>query len=109
MSISSYYNKSATRLRNTESSTNEYGEPIFTESTTTFDCALQPNTTRSEGFNVMERGKVVVSTHVLYCAITIDISEGDIVTIDSEDYRVILVNDGAGREHHLECGLRLVN
>lgn len=114
MAISDYYNKTATLTKKTESSTNEYGESTFTESTSTFSCALQPNTglgsttTTGVGFRTDDKGVVVETTHFLYCAITIAIEPGDKVTIDGNDYKVIHVNDGAGRGHHLECGLKLV-
>jgi len=114
MAIEKYYNKSATLKKKSESSSNEYGEPIFTESTSTFDCALQPNsrlgstTTTGVGHRVDERGVVDETTHVLYCAVTIAIEAGDIVEVDSDEYKVIHVNDGAGRGHHLQCGLKLV-
>jgi len=109
MSISNYYNMTATLTVKTKTGQNEYGEPVFTEAVSTFSCTVQPNTGRSgEGLSIEERGKVTVSTHRLYCAISVALTEGDTVTVGNRDYDVILVSDDAGRDHHSLVFLRLV-
>jgi len=105
--ISTYFNKSATRTRKSVVSTNDFGEPTFSDNTSaSFDCALQPD---NGDYTVEESGKVITSTHRLYCAITVDITQGDIITIESEKYKVLAVMDDAGRGNHLKIMLRIVS
>jgi len=109
MTISNYFNKTATLTKKTQTSQNSRGEPLFSTATSSLSCAIQPNTGRTgEGYNVVDRGKVTISTHMLFCAITETISEGDTVTDGSDIYNVLLVSDDAGRGHHLLAYLRQV-
>lgn len=109
MAISSFYNKDAVLIKQTIGGLNEFGEPTFTEVSTAFECALQPIISRiEEGWKVVSQGKLSYSTHKLYCALSVDIEDGDIVTIESQNYRVLLVSDGAGRGHHLISGVKLL-
>ena len=105
--INTYYNKTATRTRKSVSTVNDYGEPTFNDNvSSSFDCALQPD---DGSYVVEEPGKILKSTHRLYCDISVDVIQGDTVTVDSINYRVLAVMDDAGRNHHLKIMLEVVS
>ena len=102
MSISSYFNKTGLLYKRTLGATNEYGEKSWTETSSSISCALQPLARIEDGYVVINSGKSIRSTHTIYCAITVDIEEGDKVVIDGQTFRVLLVSDDAGRGNHLK-------
>lgn len=108
MSIANYFNKTCTIYKRTLGATNEYGERAWTETSSNISCALQPVTRLGEGYEITEAGKTVISTHIIYCATTVDITEGDKVVIDSSTFQVLLVSDDAGRAHHLKVHVKEV-
>lgn len=109
MAISKYYDQAGLLYKRTSSTKNEFGEPIYTETSTPFACRLQSDTTRGTAeYAVVDRGEVTISTHALYCAPSVDIAPGDKVVVNSTSYRVLGAVDDGGRGHHQKCWLKEV-
>ena len=66
-------------------------------------CALQK---LSGDMAEAEHGLDIETTHILLLEDGVAISDGDRVVVDSLTYKVISVEDAAGRGHHQECELK---
>jgi len=104
--INDLYTKEAVRSRKSIVSRNNFGEPIFsTANSISFKCAFQPD---NGSFEIQESGKVTKSTHRVYCSTTVDVVAGDALIIDSTIYRVLVVMNDSGRDHHFKVMLEEV-
>lgn len=83
------------------------GEPEWSFSTVASDVPILVQPDQSGGIEVHDEptGSVLVGTHYGYLQITADLQVHDRVTVGSEVYRVIRVDDAAGQDHHLEVRL----
>lgn len=106
MAIQDLYNKTALIIKLSTASVNDYGEPTFDETESdSFDCVLQPD--KGE-YSIEEAGKLVTSTHRVYCDVSIDIKAGDRLKVGVVKYEVLAVLDDGGRGNHQKIMLRLV-
>lgn len=102
----SLLNKTATRKRFVQSGTDRRNHPSGDFSDTIqFAVALQP----ASGREVYDGQKVVVVQFRAYAQAGADVRSDDRLEIDGKTYNVIFAADAAGRGHHVELDLELVD
>lgn len=99
----------------TQTSQNEYGEPVYTETSTSSACRFFHNNSKS-GLIDPESGKHVVATSTVLLPATATITEGQVITSTvpgfSKRYTVTAVKPihwlFSNTLHHYECDLEAV-
>jgi hypothetical protein len=96
------------RHTQTDTKTDAYGQPIYTWKVIEDDipCRLVD----AKGKEVKKGAEVVILNYKLFLEAGVDITEQDLVEIDSEDYEVKLVQSikDSSAEHHVEVYLEKV-
>lgn len=99
----------------TQSSQNEYGEPVYTETSTSSACRFFHNNSKS-GLIDPSSGKHLVATPAVILPADVTIAEGQAITSDvpgfSKAYEVTAVKPifwmFSNTLHHYECDLKAV-
>lgn len=100
--------QTATIKRRVEGAVDDLGIPeeSFTTVSTTAKCLIQQ---KSESVAIDDKGREIISSHLCFMAYGESVQEDDLITIGSNTYYAISVdNDVAGQGHHVEVYLRLV-
>ena len=106
MSIEDYLTMTIEIWRRSLGTQNDYGEPTDLWSKVTTICGvIQP---ASGNLKRGDSGQIVTSSHTLFCLATCNIRVDDKVNYDSKFYNVLFVKDAAGRDHHYEVSLNVV-
>lgn len=102
----SLLNKTAALHRFVQTGTDRRNQPSGSyEEQTTFLVALQP----ASGREVYDGQKVVVVQFRAYANAGVEVRSSDRLVIDGQTYKVIFAADAAGRGHHVEIDLELVD
>jgi len=106
MSLTDHLTMQIEIWRRSAGALNEYGEQSDTWlSLTTISGLIQPT-----GGNVsrVDPGISNTGTHTLFCLIGSNILQGDKAKYNNLFYNVISVNDAAGKQHHFEVALEVI-
>ena len=101
MSLSNHLlNKTGKVYTKVKGAVNDFGEAAFTlsESVDEVEIAFQPV---RDDIEFTLHGTTYVASHVAYCNHREDIAPGDILEVESIQYRILGVQNDGGRNHHL--------